>query len=126
MPKDEDITLDDMAVGADGFLKRIPEEIRSTFTDQQIAAINQVFRPAKHSVDIRVSVPLPWGRRYFVLLSGNERRSQSHRHINYEWHLSLSLHKCHPDVYRGHARIMARPYYCGPSEALEVGRYCKR
>jgi len=79
MPKDEEITLEDMAVGADGFLKRIPEEIRNTFTDHQIAAINQAFQRAKHSVDIRMSVQLPWGRRYFVLLSGNERRSPERR-----------------------------------------------
>lgn len=75
MPKDEDFALEDMTSGADGFLKRIPEDIRNTFSEQQVAAINQAFRPTKHSIDIRISVPLPWGHRYFVLLSGKERRS---------------------------------------------------
>lgn len=75
MPNDQDIGLEDIATAADGFLKRIPEEIRDTFTEQQIAGINQAFRRSKHNVDIRVTLPLPWGRRYFVLLSGNERRS---------------------------------------------------
>lgn len=86
MPKDEDVTLEDMAWGADGFLKRIPDDIRGTFTDQQIAAINQAFQRAKHSVDIRVTVPLPWGRRYFVLLSGNERRSSERRRLERRQH----------------------------------------
>ena len=77
MPRDENI-----AGGAPEFLERIPQEIRGTFTDQQIAAINQAFQPARHGINMRVSLPLlPWGRRYFVLLSGKERRSQERRRL---------------------------------------------
>lgn len=75
MPKDEDIALEDMAIGADGFLKEFPKEIRNSFTDQQIAAIKHACHRVKRSVDARVTLPLPWGRRYFVLLSGNERET---------------------------------------------------
>jgi len=86
MPKDEDIFTEGMAVGDDGFIKRIPQAIRGTFTDQQIAAINQAFQRASHNVDIRFTLPLPWGRRYFVLLSGNERRSPERRRLERKLH----------------------------------------
>lgn len=90
MPKDEDITLEDKASGADGFLRRIPEEIRNTLSDEQISAINQAFRPTKHSIDIRLSIPLPWGHRYFVLLSGKERRSPERQRFERLFHPLLT------------------------------------
>ncbi len=74
MPRDED------TVEREGFfLDRIPQDIRETFTDQQIAAVNQAFKRTRHGIDIRVSLPLPGGRRYLVLLMGKERRSQKRR-----------------------------------------------
>ncbi len=74
MPRDED------TVNLDGnFLDRIPQDIRETFTDRQIAAVNQAFQRARHGIDIRVSLPLPGGRRYFVLLMGKEQRSRERR-----------------------------------------------
>ena len=74
MPRDED------TVNLDGsFLDRIPQDIRETFTDRQIAAVNQAFTSARHGIDIRVSLPLPGGRRYLVLLMGKERRSPERR-----------------------------------------------
>jgi hypothetical protein len=76
MPRDENI-----AVGDAEFLERIPQEIRDTFTDQQIAAINQAFQRARHGVDIRVSLPLPGGRRYLVFLMGKEHRSKERRRL---------------------------------------------
>ena len=76
MPRDENIAVEDAE-----FLERIPQEIRGTFTDQQIAAINQAFRRARHGVDIRVSLPLPGGRRYLVLLMGKEQRSKERRSL---------------------------------------------
>ncbi len=63
------------------FLERIPQEIRNTFTDLQVDAINQSFRRARHGVDIRVSSPLPGGRGYLVLLAGKERRSGERRRL---------------------------------------------
>ena len=76
MPRDEDTIVLDVE-----FLGRIPQKIRSTFTDQQIAAIKHAFRRGHHSVDIRVSLPLPGGRRYIVLLMGKERRSNERRRL---------------------------------------------
>ncbi len=81
MPKDEDVAIEDIVVGANGIMKRIPQEIRSTFTYEQSAAIEKALPRTRHDVDIRVSLPLPWGRRYFVLFSGKERRSQERRRL---------------------------------------------
>ena len=74
MPRDED------TVNLDGnFLDRIPQDIRESFTDRQISAVNQAFKRARHGIDIRVSLPLPGGRRYLVLLMGKEQRSRERR-----------------------------------------------
>ena len=74
MPRDED------TVEREGsFLDRIPQDIRETFTDRQIAAVKQAFNSARHGIDIRVSLPLPGGRRSLVLLMGKERRSRERR-----------------------------------------------
>ena len=76
MPRDED------TVEREGsFLDRIPQDIRETFTDRQIAAVNQAFKRTRHGIDIRVSLPLPGGRRYLVLLMGRERRSPERRRL---------------------------------------------
>ncbi|MCH8917232.1 MAG: hypothetical protein E2O90_09880 [Alphaproteobacteria bacterium] len=74
MPRDEETIIRD-----GHFLERIPQEIRETFTDRQIAAVEQAFGRGRHGVDIRVSVPLPGGRRYLVLLLGKEQRSRERR-----------------------------------------------
>lgn len=71
----------DPAVSEPEFLERISPEIRSTFTDQQLTALSDAFRRRRHSVDIRVSLPLPGGRRYLVLLMGKERRSSERRRL---------------------------------------------
>lgn len=76
MPSDQDLAASDAE-----FLERIAPEIRKTFSNQQIAAINGAFRRGRHAVDIRLSVPLPGGRRYLVLLMGKERRSSERRRL---------------------------------------------
>ena len=76
MPKDENVSLEDIVVGTNGFLNRVPEDVRATFTDQQIAAIEKAFPRTRHGVNIRVSMPLPWGRRYVMLCMGEEGRSK--------------------------------------------------
>lgn len=76
MPRDQDL-----AAWEAEFLERIDPEIRGTFTEPQIAAVNQAFRRGRHSVDIRLSMPLPGGRRYFVLLLGKELRSSERRRL---------------------------------------------
>ena len=76
MPRDEN------TANLDGnFLDRIPQDIRETFTDRQVAAVNHAFKRAHHGIDIRVSLPLPGGRRYLVLLMGKERRSRERRRL---------------------------------------------
>lgn len=58
---------------------KISPKIANSFTDEQIKAIQKAFGSqvgARHSLDIRVSVPIPGLRFYLVLLAGSERRSQ--------------------------------------------------
>jgi hypothetical protein len=60
-------------------LAEIAPEVANTFTVEQLEAIKRVFTsPAwtRHSLDIRVSVPIPGLRFYLVLLAGLERRSK--------------------------------------------------
>ncbi len=79
MPRDEDTAMEDTAMKDAGFLDRVPSEIRHSFTDRQIAAVNQAFQRARHDIDIRLSLPWPGGRRYLVLLMGKEHRSKERR-----------------------------------------------
>ncbi|MBN3872107.1 hypothetical protein [Nostoc sp. JL33] len=58
---------------------KINPQIANSFTDEQLKAIQRGFGSqvgARHSLDIRVSVPIPGLRFYLVLLAGSERRSQ--------------------------------------------------
>lgn len=60
------------------FFSRIPEEVASSFTPEQLDAIKLAFGArvrGAHAIDVRLSVPLGrrWG--YFVLLAGLERRT---------------------------------------------------
>jgi len=57
----------------------ISPEVTSTFTLEQLEAIKKGFAACtwkRHSLDIRVSVPIPGLRFYLVLLGGLERRSK--------------------------------------------------
>ncbi|MHC5730697.1 MAG: hypothetical protein ACYTXY_42640, partial [Nostoc sp.] len=63
----------------EGLFSKISPEIIDSFTDEQLKAIKRSFGSqvrARHSLDIRVSVPIPGLRFYLVLLAGTERRSQ--------------------------------------------------
>lgn len=58
-------------------LSQIPPEVRATFTTAQIAALALATRTsaARHAIDYRVSVPLLFGHRFYVVvLAGHERR----------------------------------------------------
>lgn len=63
----------------DQFVARIPPEIATTFTDAQINSIKRVLSSTSigdgHPVNIRLSLPVPGRRFYFVILAGLERRS---------------------------------------------------
>jgi hypothetical protein len=55
------------------FLARVPPEIAATFSADQLAAVHGMRYAVEHAVDWRRSIPLPWGRYYFVLLAGRDR-----------------------------------------------------
>ena len=57
----------------------IDPKIANTFTVEQLEAIKKGLASramTRHSIDIRVSVPIPGLRFYLVLLAGSERRSK--------------------------------------------------
>ncbi|MBD2244784.1 hypothetical protein [Nostoc sp. FACHB-888] len=59
------------------FFAKIAPEVANTFTEEQLEAIKKGFASrtwTRHSLDIRVSVPIPGLRFYVVLLAGQERR----------------------------------------------------
>lgn len=61
----------------------ISPEVTNTFTVEQLEAIKRGFASCawrRHSLDIRVSVPIPGLRFYLVLLAGSERRSKVRLH----------------------------------------------
>jgi hypothetical protein len=62
----------------DHYLKRLDPEVAASFTEAQREALKTLFGArelAKHAVELRRSVPLPGGRRfYLVFLLGREKR----------------------------------------------------
>lgn len=69
-------------VRAELFLRRLPQDVRSSLTPAQEQALRQAAagRGAEpHPLDVRLSVPTPWGRYYFALFGGRERRSAARR-----------------------------------------------
>ena len=67
------------AVATERFFRRIPPKVTATFTPSQIRAIAKAVydRPGQGpAVNIRVSVPLLFGRVYIAVLAGRERRSR--------------------------------------------------
>lgn len=63
-----------------GLKERLPEELRETFTEEQLEALKLAFGTrswGKHSVDLRGTVKF-WHRRYyFVFLAGRNYRQLS-------------------------------------------------
>lgn len=71
-------------LSTDAFLKRfltsIPPEVAATFTEAQLDAIKKEIgaRTWNHQpVDLRISLPVPGRKFFFVLLGGTERRSRN-------------------------------------------------
>ena len=59
------------------FLGRVPAELRASFTQDQLTAIQQAFGmryTMDHALDIRRHVRLPGARYYLVLLCGRDFR----------------------------------------------------
>ncbi len=69
-------------VRAELFLRRLPRDVRSTLTRDQEAALRTAAAGRNlepHPVDVRISLPTPWGRYYFAVFAGRERRSAARR-----------------------------------------------
>jgi hypothetical protein len=72
-PQHTDLTFEKLVA-------EIAPEVANTLTLEQLEAIQRVFNSrvwTRHSLDIRVSVPIPGLRFYLVLLAGSERRSKT-------------------------------------------------
>jgi hypothetical protein len=64
------------------FRSRIPPEIAASFTPGQLAAIHTAFALRtlpRHSLDLRRSIPTPWGRMYLAIVAGREKRGHARR-----------------------------------------------
>ena len=63
------------------FFERIPTALSETFTDEQLAALQNAFAEkwASHPVDIRHSFGFWRWRYYFVVIGGHERRDLTRR-----------------------------------------------
>jgi hypothetical protein len=62
----------------DHYFKRIDPRVAASFTPEQCDAIKSMFGArgiAKHSIELRRSLPIGRGRFYLVLLMGRERRT---------------------------------------------------
>jgi hypothetical protein len=85
----------------DHYLKRLDPDVADSFSEEQKRAIWTLFGArgiAKHAIELRRALPLPGGRRfYMVLLCGRERRGitrlyghgESSRGIDLLWYLGL-------------------------------------
>lgn len=90
------------AVAGDPFLEqffsRLPEEMRTDFTDRQLAGLKSVFGDATrsgHGFDIRLSIPTPLigPGLYMVFLGGRDRRSGQQTRRSLDWRGLASLGK---------------------------------
>lgn len=66
----------------DWLLARLPDEIHSSLTPDIKDALAQAVAPPRwidHPIDIRFSIPLPFGRYYVALVLGPERRNEERR-----------------------------------------------
>jgi hypothetical protein len=66
----------------DWLLARLPDEIHSRLTPDIRDALAQATKARRwgdHPIDIRLSIPLPFGRYYLALVLGPERRSDERR-----------------------------------------------
>ncbi|MCP3688062.1 MAG: hypothetical protein GY784_06580 [Gammaproteobacteria bacterium] len=88
---------------ADFTLSRVPEQIRCSLTDEQYDAIRSALiardEAARHSIDIRFSLLLPFRSYYFVFFAGRDRRVSTYRLEESRWSaiplpIRRALHYC--------------------------------
>ena len=68
-----------------GLKERLPEEVRNSFTEQQLAGLRSAFatRPwGRHKVDVRGTFSVWSNQYYFVLVGGRNKRSLSRAQRN--------------------------------------------
>lgn len=67
------------------FFSHIPQEMRATFSDDQIKALEQAFGEQwrKHPLDIRRSFGFWRFKYYFVLIGGRERRDLTRKQARF-------------------------------------------
>lgn len=71
-------------------LKRMPEEVQQSFTDEQLAHLKVALATrgwGKHAIDVRSTIKLFGHRYYYVFIAGRNRRELTRA----EKHLSLLL-----------------------------------
>ena len=72
-------------VRGEAFLRKLPQDIRDGLTPAQTEAISRVAQGTiqrRHPIDFRISMPLPFGERaYLVFLIGKEKRSNARRQL---------------------------------------------
>lgn len=70
-------------VRSEAFLRKLPQDVRDSLTAEQVQAISRAARGTiqrRHPIDLRLSVPLPFGESaYAVILFGKEKRSRARR-----------------------------------------------
>jgi len=63
----------------DSVINHMPDEIRASFSTQQIQALQQALskshQQSRHLLDVRMLIPLYWTRFYLVIFMGRDRRS---------------------------------------------------
>jgi hypothetical protein len=68
---------------ADFTLSRVPQEVRDSLTDEQYEAIRSALiarnQYSRHSLDIRIRIPLFFRSYYVVLFAGRDRRGSTYR-----------------------------------------------
>lgn len=63
---------------------RLPQGIRDSFTEQQAEALKKAaadLRWGQHPINIRITIPMFFGRFYMVLIAGRERRNSERRKL---------------------------------------------
>lgn len=67
---------------ASELLARLPADVRQGLDERQLAEIEKAAREVNwghHPINVRLSIPTPFARFYFVALGGRERRSRERR-----------------------------------------------
>ena len=76
---------------ADYTLSRVPRVIRESLTDEQYQAIRTSLiardTDSRHSIDIRLTIPLFFRSYYFVFFAGRDRRASRYILENERWAL---------------------------------------